>query len=201
MNADAQAALTAAKIRRADAGTAAAEAAIRAKADCADLEVCSAQVVKLAQRRVAAIAAAKPDRVVAVDGELLRAKVGAEIAEARAAKSAERRDAAVVALHDAEAGVAAAAQSALDAEPIALAGAFPAALDAALEIGAKLQSLSADDPLNRRIDTPPVTLPPKVIAALARMPTPNPYDVPISILRNGHAGSDARARRLRELTE
>jgi hypothetical protein len=197
---ESHAALKAAKKARAEATTAAAEAAMKASADAADGLACQDQVSILEQRRASAIASAKPDDALAIGDELLRARVAVEIATSQAAASATKHAEAVEALREVEADVTQAARAQFDAELIALADTFTAALDAALEVGEQLQTLAAPDHLNRPLNAALPTIPATVQAALKRLPKPNPLDVPLNILRGGNGGySDTGANRLAQL--
>jgi hypothetical protein len=191
-------ALHAAKARRSQAAGELAEAEIRAAADAADLEVCRALVVTLETARAAAIVAAKPDAALAADTELLKARITFEIAAARASASTAKHAAAVAELHQAEAAVTQTARRVIDAEMIDLAGTFSATLDAALALGERLRELTLRDEPTAWGSGP--TLPAQVAAALERLPRQNPYDVPMSVLRNGEF-SHAFARRLSELID
>jgi hypothetical protein len=165
--------------------TAQAELAVRAAAACATLDVCIAEVRAMEQRRADAVASAKPNDVLALEGELLRKRVGAEIAQATATALTEEHDAAIKATLDAQAGVDAAARSVLAARRLRLATGFNDMFDRAMEsFGEELCELCVRDELN----TPVYmlgerALPPMIARALERMPKLNPYDVPVNLLR------------------
>jgi hypothetical protein len=198
MKTESESALETAKSHRAQASTAVPVAAVTAAAKAAAWDLSEAHVRKLKQRRIGAVAVAKPADVLAIDAELLRAQVEIEIAEAHAVASKSLYTEAVAALSAADAVVTQAARAQLDSEMIAMAAAFNDAFDAALKIGERLQAFSSRNHLNipLNVSVPPV--PPAVVAALERLPKPNPYNVPVSELRFG-ASSDAWARRFAEL--
>lgn len=198
MQADTKAALEAAKLRRTQTTTALEALKIRADANAADLVACCDQIGLLEKRRGGWVAAAKPDRVIAAEGELLRAKVGAEIAAARAKKGAEKLSAVTAELSEAEAAVTAAAQAHDDAVSIALALEFVTDLDAALAKGERLKARTNFDPFNMPIGTA-LVLPPEVVAALERLPRLHPFDTPISQLRGNGAHHNERAQRIAQL--
>ena len=199
MQTDSRAALAAAKIRRAEATTALDALKIKADANAAELVACCDQVGMLEKRRAAAIASAKPAAVIAVDGELLRAKVGAQIAAARAAKGAEKLAAATAELGEAEKAVTAAAHAHIEAAMIELANTCNESYEAWLATCEQLAALADDDPLNRRIGTPERVLPPQVQTALERMPRPDPFHTPVPLLRGNGAHHNEFAQRLAEL--
>jgi hypothetical protein len=198
MNTDAHAGLAAAKIRRGEAVTALKVAAETVVRDDSKVAACKATVDALSETRAGAIAAAKPDAVIATDAELLRARVTLEIAVSRAAASTAKHAAAVAELREAEAAVTQAARRVVDAEMVELARTFSAALDAALALGERLRELSMRDEPTALGSAP--TLPATVTEALERMPQPNPYDTPMHVLRNGQH-SHAFAHRLAELID
>jgi hypothetical protein len=191
--------LLTAKRRRSDASTAVADASIRAASAAAELKVCNAHVAELLERRAGCIAAAKPDDVIAVDAELLKARVAAEIARSRATASHAQHAAAVVELHAAETAVGEAARDVVLEEMVGLAAKFTAALDAALKIGAELQALAMRDHLRTPLNVSVPMLPHEVEDALARLPQPDQLNVPMHVLRNG-VDSRAWAERVAELT-
>jgi hypothetical protein len=190
--------LEAAKIRRTEFTTSAAEAQIRADADAADMLACQTHVEQLEQVRSGAKAACKVDSVIAVDAELLRARVAVECAAGKATSTAAEHTNAVAELRDAETAVGECARRVIVSEMVDLAGEFTAALDAAEAIGRELEALSLRDGSPAAIGTGP-TLPAAVARALERLPARNPLDVPIYELRGGGMRSDRWARRLAEL--
>jgi hypothetical protein len=190
-------ALRDAKTRRGEARTAMAETEIRAAADAADVLACEGHVITLSRARAAAIVAAKPTAVIAVDAELLRASVVGEIAAARSVSSAAKHTETVAALRAAETDVRDSAKRVIDCELIELAGRVTSGLDAVLALGEQLRELSLREGFPTTVGARS-TVPPEVERALARLPQPNPYDVPMDVLRGG-VRSDAWARRLAEL--
>jgi hypothetical protein len=199
MKTDAQAKLESAKSKRAKATTAVPVAATIAAANLLDLKAWRAEVVAVGDVRAAAIAAAKPTDVRAANDARDTAEIAAEISAKRAEASAATHAAAVQALRDADAGVAAAARAVIDGEMIELAREFTAAHDHAMRLGAKLQMLANTNPLFRPLNMAPRTLPPEVERALKLLPAPNELEIPVHLLRNG-AYSDAYERRFAELT-
>jgi hypothetical protein len=185
--------------RRGHCNRAVAEAEIHAAADAADVLACEGHLITLGRSRAAAIAAAKPTAVIAVDAELLRASVVREIAAARSLPSTAKHAEAVTASRDAETAVTQAAKAVIDSEMVDKARAFTAALDAALAIGEQLRELAHLDGQPSALGAPS-RLPPEVERALERLPKQNPYDTPLHILRNGSGSSGAWKRRLAELT-
>jgi hypothetical protein len=192
---DSYAALEAAKIRRAESNTALKAASVTAAADAADLDVCEGHVADLIGRRAGAIASARPTDVLLIDGELLRARIVVEVAQAKSSASVAKHSAAVSALRQAEAEVGRCAQAQLDSELVELADAVNGALDHACAFGEQLEELCAQNALNTPLNRPSHPLPAAVTSALARLPRPHPLDTPIAVLRSGMQ-SDARARRL-----
>jgi hypothetical protein len=189
-------ALSKSKTQRAEATTEAAEAEIGAAADAADLLTCQEHAATLTKKRAAAVAANKPNSVISIDGELLRARVAVEIAESKATASTAKHASAVAALRDAETAVTHAALAVIDAESITLAAKFTAALDHALALGAELGVLSERNLLHN-VSMPPV--PVEVTRALERLPQRNPYDIPVYEMRGGGGNGDAWRRRLAQL--
>lgn len=178
----------------------AAEAAIRASADAADVIACETLVRTLAEKRAAAITAAKPSAAIKADAALMAARISLEIAVSRATASAEKHAAAVDAAKAERIAKAQRAAAVIDSEMVAMAAEFSQALDAALKIGERLQDLSSRNLLNVpnvNVSMPPV--PVEVVRALKRMPPLDPYNTPIHILRNG-VTSTAWAERFAELT-
>ena len=189
-------ALETAKSRRAQASTAVRVAAVSASADLLDAKACEGHVATLEKRRAGAVASNKPNSVISIDGELLRARVAVEIAASKSATSTVRHASAVAALHDAANAVTQAARAVIDSEMVALAVEFTAALDAALGIGEQLRELTLrDHPTSIGAAS---NLPAVVEQALSRMPRPDPLNTPLHILRNG-GSSGALAKRLSDL--
>jgi hypothetical protein len=182
-----------------NAGRNAAEAEIRACADAADVLACEKLVETFAEKRAAAITAAKPAAAMEAESALMAARITREIAVAKATASTAKHAAAVDMVKTERIAKAQRAVAVIDSEMVAMAAEFSQALDAALEIGERLQALSSRDHLRTPLNVPFPSVPVEVVRALERMPKPNPYDVPISELRFG-ASSDAWARRFKELT-
>jgi hypothetical protein len=191
-------ALEAAKIRRGKAVAAVAEAEIHAAADAADLLTCQAHVSTLDKKRANGIAANKPNAVISIDGELLRARVAVEIAAVRGTGSTAKHAALTVAMAAARIEVERCARAVIDSEMLDLAAAFNAAFDAALKIGAQLQAFALRNFLNTPLNAAVPSVPVEVTQALSRLPPPDLLNTPINVLRNG-SGSDAWARRLADL--
>jgi hypothetical protein len=175
------------------------EAAIRASADAANVLVCEKLVQTLAEKRAAAITAAKPAAAMKAESALMAARITLEIAVAKATASTAKHAAAVDAAKAERIAKAQRAAAVINAEMEVMAAEFLQALDAALKIGERLQDLASRNLLNVpvNISVPPVA--PAVLAALERMPKPDPFNTPIHILRNG-VTSTAWAERFAELT-
>jgi hypothetical protein len=191
-------ALETAKSRRAQARTALQIAAVSASADLLDVKACEGHVATLEKRRSGAIASNKPDAVISIDGELLRARVAVEIAVSKSATSTARHASAVAALPDADSAVTQAAVAQIDLEQIERALKFTSALDAALKIGEQLQASSSRDHFRTPLNVPFPPVPIEVTRALERLPRKNPYDIPVNELRGG-GRSNAWELRLAEL--
>jgi len=176
-----------------------AEAAIRARADAADVLVCEKLVQTLAEKRAAAITAAKPAAAMKAESALMAARITLEIAVAKATASTAKHTAAVDTAKAERIAKAQRAAAVIDSEMIVMAAEFSQALDAALEIGERLQNLASRNLLNVPVNVSVPRVPPAVVAALERMPKPDPFNTPIHILRNG-ASSNAWAERFAELT-
>jgi hypothetical protein len=189
-----------AKVRRAAATTALQVAAVSAAADLLDAQACEAQVRTLEGARAAAIASAKPAAAMKIDAALIAARITLEIAEAKSATSTATHAAAVAAVSAAKAVVAEAARKVIDCELIALADQVTASLDAALSLGAQLQSFSARDFLRTPLNAPLPSVPVEVTRVLERLPPQrNPLDIPVCELRGHGAQGDGWQKRFAEL--
>jgi hypothetical protein len=133
------------------------------------------------------------------ESALMAARITLEIAVAKATASTAKHAAAVDAAKAERIAKAQRAAAVINAEMEVMAAEFLQALDAALKIGERLQDLASRNLLNVpvNISVPPVA--PAVLAALERMPKPDPFNTPIHILRNG-VTSTAWAERFAELT-
>jgi hypothetical protein len=177
----------------------AAEAAIRARADAADVLVCEKLVQTLVEKRAAAIASAKPAAVLKTDLALLTARITLEIAVAKATGSTDEHAEAIKAAKVEQIAKAQRAAAVIDSEMVAMAAEFSQALDAALKIGERLQALASRNLLNVPVNVSMPPVPPSVVEALKRMPPLDPFNTPVHILRNG-TSSTAWAARFAELT-
>jgi hypothetical protein len=187
------------KIRRSETAAVLKVAAESVAHDNAEVAASKAHVAELAQTRAGFIAAAKPVAVLAIDERLLKAHIGVEVAEAKAAKSAAQHTAAIAAMSAAETAVAGAARAVVLAEMTALAVEVSRALDHALALGAKLVDLSMRDHLRTPLNVAVPMLPQVVEDALARLPQPDQLHVSAAVLRNG-VDSRAWSQRVAELT-
>jgi hypothetical protein len=187
------------KERRNEASTAVDAAAVEASCDTVDLAIRKARVTTLETARANAVETCNADSVIAVDAELLRARVAVEIAQAKSAATAARHSAAIASLRQVEVEVRKAAEAIVLDEMIDLAGALNASMDRAMEIGAELEALSMREGRPTAIGTGP-SVPAAVTRALERLPTRNPLDIPVYELRGGGMQSDRWARRLEALT-
>jgi hypothetical protein len=192
-------ALSKSKTQRAAATTAAAEAEIRTAADAADVLTCEAHAATLTKKRAAAVAANRPNSVISIDGELLRARVAVEIAESKATASTAKHASAVAAEIAAKSEVERCARAVIDLEMVDLAHEFTAAFDHALALGSQLKELSNRNFLNTPLSVAVSPVPDEVTEALSKLPPLDPYNTPIDILRNGGTSSSAWARRLADL--
>jgi hypothetical protein len=191
--------LTTAKVRRREAGTAVEVATIHADADAAEVVACDEHLIKLGRGRAAAIAANKPNAVIAVDAELLRSSVVREIAAARSVSSTEKHGEAVAALRDAEAAVIDCAKRVINEQMVELAREITRGLDALLARGEELRELAMGDGMPIRMDEPS-RVPLEVDRALERLSKLiNPLNVPLHVLRAGPR-IDLWAQRLAQLT-
>jgi hypothetical protein len=177
----------------------AAEAAIRASADAADVLVCEKLVQTLAEKRAAAIKAAKPAAAMKAESALMAARITLEIAVAKAAASTSKHAAAVDMVKAARVAKAQRAVAVIDSEMVAMAAEFSLALDAALQIGERLQFLASRNLLNVPVNVSMPPVPPSVVEALKRMPPLDRFNTPINLFRNG-TSSTAWAARFAELT-
>lgn len=176
----------------------AAEAAIRARADAADVLACEKLVETLAERRAAAIVSAKPTAVLKTDSALLTARVSLEISQARAAGSSSKHTAAVDAAKAERSAKAQRVVAVMNFELEAMAAEFLQDLEVVLGKGARLQDFASRNLLNVPVNVSMPPVPAAVVAALKRMPPLDPYNTPVHILRNG-TSSTAWADRFAEL--
>ena len=193
-------ALETVKAHRGEASMLVSEAMIHAAADAADVEVCKSHIATLEQQRVAAVVACKPDDVIAIDGELLRARIAVEIATARAAASTKDHGAAVTALRDATAAVETAAHAVLISEMLELAESVTSALDRVLDLGSQLRALASMSALTVRPHASIPSIPREITQVLERLPQPDPLRTPLHLLRAGGVVSNAWADRMAVLT-
>jgi hypothetical protein len=181
--------LATAKFQRASAALAWEKAAFAAVGIEGDVPACEKLVQTLSQRREIAIACAQPDAVVAIDSELLRARVGLEIAASKAATSDANHASAWTALCNAKTEVERCARAVIDSKMISLAAKVTSALDDAVALGAQLQALSTTNFLNTPLNAAVRSVPVEVSRALERLPKRNPYDIPVNELRDGASGN------------
>jgi hypothetical protein len=182
------AALANAKTHLAQATTAAAAKQTLAASVAAQLDACRAVVLTETQARAGAVAAAKPSLVIEADAKLLHANIAAEIVEARAATIRAECDAAAVEVHAAKAEVSKTARAVRAEERSQRLARFEAAFDHMMTLGQSLEFFCG--PISER--------PADIVAALAKIPRPDPINTPVNELR-GFASTRAWDERLREL--
>ena len=181
--------LNTAKAHRTEAKALLDEVQIRLAADGVDLDLGNAHVAAVLERRSGAVAACRSDVVVACD-ELLRVtRVDAEIAASEVTRAITAHVAAVSEYHAADAAVRVAADRIRRAEQSELAELVMCAFDHAEALGRSLQHFTGSL----------AELPPKVSAALLRIPKGDDLNRPLFELRGGYFSQLKWDARLREL--